>query len=180
MTVTAAQALPMQHVAASRPSIGRRSLPTAVLPPVHGPMSQRWRERPRCPALTAVPSPWRRGRSRHRWPCRVSLSVECVCPGRTRQPRAPDLSLVLPNNKHRNQRAHLSDMPPTSSGRMRSVRTHGPGAVTIAHVSLAPCSASSMLFAPLRPGTGPGLRALTTPVRGTFMGPCAMAGILVA
>jgi len=134
MTATAAQASPTQHVAASRPSIGRRSSPTAVLPRVHGPVSQRWRERPRCPALTVAPSPWRRGRSRHRWQCRVSLSVECVSPGRTRQPRARDLSLVPPNNEHSSQRAHLSDMPLTSSGRMRSVRTHGLGTVTIAHV----------------------------------------------
>lgn len=33
---------------------------------------------------------------------------------------------------------------------------------------LTPCSASSMLFATLRPGRWPGLRALTTPPRGTF------------
>jgi hypothetical protein len=32
---------------------------------------------------------------------------------------------------------------------------------------LAPCSASSMLSASLRPGQWPGLRALTTPARGT-------------
>jgi hypothetical protein len=34
---------------------------------------------------------------------------------------------------------------------------------------LVPCSASSMLFALLRPGRGPGLRALTTPARGTCL-----------
>ena len=38
---------------------------------------------------------------------------------------------------------------------------------TIARLMLAPCSASSMLFASLRPGRRPGLRALTTPPRGT-------------
>jgi hypothetical protein len=38
---------------------------------------------------------------------------------------------------------------------------------TIALFMLAPCSASSMLFAALRPGRRPGLRALTTPPRGT-------------
>ena len=38
---------------------------------------------------------------------------------------------------------------------------------TIAFLMLAPCSASSMLSAPLRPGRRPGLRALTTPPRGT-------------
>lgn len=38
---------------------------------------------------------------------------------------------------------------------------------TIAHFRLAPCLASSMLFASLRPGRRPGLRALTTPARGT-------------
>ena len=38
---------------------------------------------------------------------------------------------------------------------------------TIAPMMLAPCSASSTLSASLRPGRRPGLRALTTPVRGT-------------
>lgn len=38
---------------------------------------------------------------------------------------------------------------------------------TIARFMLAPRSASSMLFASLRPGRWPGLRALTTPPRGT-------------
>jgi len=38
---------------------------------------------------------------------------------------------------------------------------------TIARMMLAPCSTSSMLFASLRPGPWPGLRALTTPARGT-------------
>jgi hypothetical protein len=38
---------------------------------------------------------------------------------------------------------------------------------TIAWMMLAPCSASSMLSASLRPGHRPGLRALTTPARGT-------------
>ena len=38
---------------------------------------------------------------------------------------------------------------------------------TIASMMLAPCSASSVLSASLRPGLWPGLRALTTPARGT-------------
>jgi hypothetical protein len=41
------------------------------------------------------------------------------------------------------------------------------GHSTIAPMTLAPCSASSMLSASLRPGQWPGLRALTTPARGT-------------
>ena len=41
------------------------------------------------------------------------------------------------------------------------------GHATIARMMLAPCSASSMLSAALRPGNRPGLRALTTPARGT-------------
>jgi hypothetical protein len=41
------------------------------------------------------------------------------------------------------------------------------GVATIAPFMLAPCSASSMLCASLRPGQRPGLRALTTPPRGT-------------
>jgi hypothetical protein len=40
---------------------------------------------------------------------------------------------------------------------------------TIAPFMLAPCSASSMLCASLRPCRRPGLRALTTPPRGTCL-----------
>jgi hypothetical protein len=43
------------------------------------------------------------------------------------------------------------------------------GHATIAWMTLAPCSASSMLSASLRPGQWPGLRALTTPARGTYL-----------
>lgn len=96
MTANAAQALPTQHVAASRPSIGRRSPPTAVLLPIECPVSQRWRERPRCPAVRVAPGPWRRGRSRHRRPCRVSLSAQPVCAGclraGVRGPVPPDIT----------------------------------------------------------------------------------------
>ena len=48
------------------------------------------------------------------------------------------------------------------------------GRATIAISILVPCSASSMLSAPLRPGRPPGLRALTTPPHGTFSANCAM------
>jgi hypothetical protein len=41
------------------------------------------------------------------------------------------------------------------------------GHSTITPMMLAPCSVSSMLSASLRPGQWPGLRALTTPARGT-------------
>lgn len=64
---------------------------------------------------------------------------------------------------NRNRSAHV----PRFSG--RNVATLDPRSCcrTIAISILAPCSVSSMLFATLRPGRRPGLRALTTPPRGT-------------
>lgn len=180
MTANAAQASPTQNVAASRPSSGRRSLPTAVLLPIERPVSQRWRERPRCPALRVAPGPWRRGRSRHRWPCRVSPSARCDCPGRIRRPRAP---VASPN--HRGRPRHMSAHV---AGRIlaRFDRTDHDVATlqscphAIARSSLVPCSASSMLFAALRPGTGAGPAGIDDACARHDLGFCAMAGFLMA
>ena len=54
MTENAAEASPTEHVAAHRRSSGPRSLPTAVLLPDERLVSQRWRERPRCHALSVA------------------------------------------------------------------------------------------------------------------------------
>ena len=51
MTENAAEPPPTEQFAASRGSSGRRSLPAAGLLPIKRPVSQRWRERPRCHAL---------------------------------------------------------------------------------------------------------------------------------
>jgi len=110
MTANAAQASPTQHVAASRPSSGRRSPPTAVLLPIERPVSQRWRERPRCPALRLAPGPWRRGRSRHRRPCAVSLSVQPVSSGRNAPPTCRCAWSCLSGQPTREISAHIGKM----------------------------------------------------------------------
>jgi hypothetical protein len=128
MTANAAQASPTQHVAASPPSSGRRFPPTAVLLPIERPVSQRWRERPRCPALRVAPGPWRRGRSRHRRPCRVSLSMQPVGAGRTRRPRAGVRGPVPP------------DITPDKSPRMlaRTIARFGGDNVPLARIDRVP------------------------------------------
>ena len=56
---------------------------------------------------------------------------------------------------------------PRFSDRTHAGSVASSNGTTIASMMLAPCSASSMLSASLRPGPWPGLRALTTPARGT-------------
>jgi hypothetical protein len=55
MTTRAAQVPMLEHVAPSMLSNGRRSLPPAVIRPGQRPMSQQWRERPRCPGPRVAP-----------------------------------------------------------------------------------------------------------------------------
>ena len=57
---------------------GGALVPPSLSASVSQSVNQRWRERPRCPALHGDPRPWRRGRSRHRWSCRISLSARAV------------------------------------------------------------------------------------------------------
>ena len=97
----------------------------------------------------------------------MSLSARTVCAGRTRRPRARLRVQIRRNNaadeSNSNRFARVACFPGRNVrfARSRSWRR------TIAPFMLAPCSASSMLFASLRPGRRPGLRALTTPPRGT-------------
>lgn len=130
---------------------------------------QRWRERPRC---------------RDRWvalalseagsftPSLVRVRVTTLSAslsGRCAPPACPELRLDRPETRGEKQ-----------DGKWSQIRNHGAptcasscacrsGPISIASVSLMPCSPSSMLCAPLRPGQGPGLRALTTPLRGTVL-----------
>jgi hypothetical protein len=71
------------------------------------------------------------------------------------------------NNAEDEANRDRSAYVPRFSG--RNVATLDPRSCcrTIAISILAPCSVSSMLFATLRPGRRPGLRALTAPPRGT-------------
>lgn len=166
MTTRAAQVPMLEHVAPSMLSIGRRSLPPAVIRPGQRPVSQQWRERPRYPGPRVAPGSDDgvvhaiAGRVRCRGPrsqfvrdkraARVAVSVAASFRTSTVRARAP----ICP-------RTGPVPSEPTRRGLRRAVRTR-----TITPLMVAPCSASSMLFAPLRPGRRPGLRALTTPARG--------------
>lgn len=114
------------------------------------------------------PRPSRRGRSRHRWSCRTSSFPRSECAGRTRRPcahlRSDIRRKTMAREPHRNFFGYgrMYSRQNRHGCRPRSRRR------TIACLMLAPCSSSSMLSAPLRPAPWPGLRALTTPPRGTF------------
>lgn len=144
----------------------RRPVPPSRSAPMSQSLNQRWRERPRCPASRVTPG--RRDGVVHaivgRAVCRVS--AQRVRQGETWRPSVCVVGVFLSENQADNhtrawpRRALLLEDP----------RTHGRTtmcACTIACSMLVPCSASSMLFATLRPGRWPGLRALTTPARGT-------------
>jgi hypothetical protein len=141
-------------------------VPTRPRMPIQMSVHQRWRERPRCRALHLTPS------------CRDGVvhaivgRFACRCPDvpfvqENRAARVPiswpDASVEMgPRAAPRSARA-----PARFFSRTRAGLARRSSRATIARMMLAPCSASSMLSAALRPGPWPGLRALTTPARGT-------------
>jgi hypothetical protein len=131
------------------------------------PVNQRWRERPRCPALRVTPG--RRDGVVHAIVGRVARRrFRAVNVQDERAARVHLLGATFAGRKRFADRIEISAgtsnvFPAKRHGcRPRSRRR------TIAFLMLAPCSALSMLSAPLRPGRRPGLRALTTPPRGAF------------
>jgi len=167
MSARSVQVSVSQHLAA-RPQRRRRSLPPSPSVPMSGSVHQRWRERPRCPALRVTPG-------------RRDGVVHAIV-GRVRC-RRPGASVVEEERAHPRARSHVRihrEQPVDESHGNRLLRATGLsrwhvtfaepafGRATIAISILVPCSASSMLSAALRPGQLPGLRALTTPARGTF------------
>ena len=117
-----------------------------------------------------APSARRRGRSRHRWPCQVSAVAQCVCAGGSRPPARSSWWLHSSGQTSAPTAfAILTHRIAMLSGLNVRDHAHRSRSASIAPLSLAPCSASSMLCAPLRPGLWPGLRALTTPARGTVL-----------
>ena len=94
----------------------------------------------------------------------MSLSANPVRAGEPRRPRAHSrrpgaCRCVLAGIGSRTSAVLLKNTT--------TIRDFRSNCTTIAPMMLAPCSASSMLSASLRPGRWPGLRALTTPARGT-------------
>lgn len=154
MRTRAAQVPMLEHVVPSMFSNGRRSLPPAVIRLGPRPVSQQWRERPRCPGRGVAPgsadgvvhaiagrvachSP-RSQFVRDKRAARVAVSVAASFRTSTVRARAPDCPRTGPIQSE-----------PTRYVQGRAVRTR-----TIASLMIAPCSASSMLFAPLRPAEG--------------------------
>ena len=145
----------------------RRSLPTRPRTSLSQPLHKRWRERPHSRAVPLTPACRDGSFTPSRAVPFVVVHMRHSCAGESR----PDM--------HRGARPELTvARVPTCSAGIGSctsrVLRQGPwGAVarsngtTIASMMLAPCSGSSMLSASLRPGPWPGLRALTTPARGS-------------
>ena len=114
MSANRRQMLEAAHVAACT-TTRRRSLPPRPRVPVPMSLHQRWRERPRCRALHLTPGVPGRGRSRHRWSCRVSLSACPVRAGESRRPRAHVRAQMRPQKRadafRRNRFAHEPVLP---------------------------------------------------------------------
>ncbi len=159
MTAIRVQALLPQRLGAHA-SVRRRFVPPLLPQPVSQSQNQRWRERPRCPALSVAPECLDGvvHASVGRVPCRCHACSASA--GRTRNPRACEHvrirlekavgDLVADRIRPRFQLSRKN----VAVGEL----VFAPD--TIASLMLAPCSASSMLFASLRPGRRPGLRGI--------------------
>jgi hypothetical protein len=144
----------------------RRRLPPRPRVPVPMSLHQRWRERPRRCARLLPPLP--PGGFVHaivgrvRCPCLYAHSMQ-----ENRAACAPMFVSSCEEGSGPSDGVAMcsraSPLPRWNGTRSRARI----GCSTIARMMLAPCSASSMLSASLRPGQWPGLRALTTPARGT-------------
>ena len=164
MTASDVQAFLSQHLAADTPW-RRRSVPPSLSVPLSQSVEQRWRERPRCPALRVTQAV-----ETGSFTPSLVVSHVAVFAHRPRRRNAPpartsscrdspeECGLQTEQKSVRARR-----MCSRQKRRFRRCRSRHR---TIALFMLTPCSASSMLFATLRPGPGPGLRALTTPPRG--------------
>ncbi len=165
MSVRVVQAAESQHLAAKARS-RRRPLPPSLSVSVSQSVNQRWRERPRRPVLRVTP-----GRRDGSFTPSLVVPHVTVCSHVSSRTNAPPVPPAFVSRFAGTMRlANGTEISSCSShlfpGR-RHVCRSGFRHRTIALIMLAPCSASSMLFASLRPGRRPGLRALTTPARGT-------------
>jgi hypothetical protein len=175
MTAKHAQALLSQEVAV-RASARRRFVPPSLQESASQSQNQRWRERPRCPALPVAPA--RRGGVVHaivgRVACRCHLCAARA--GRTRRPRAHDRIEV---RRDKAVGDLLTDCVRSRSNLSRKNVAFGESVFapdTIASLMLAPCSASPMLSAALRPGCSPGLQGIDDASARHVSGSYAMVG----
>jgi hypothetical protein len=141
----------------------RRCLPPRPRVPVSMSLHQRWRERPRRRAQRLTQGALT-GSFTPSLVCRVSLFAS---PVRAGEPARTLRGQVRPQKGAEVFRRNRFARGPCSPAERTRVLWRDRTVPTIAPMMLAPCSASSMLSASLRPGRWPGLRALTTPARGT-------------
>jgi hypothetical protein len=157
----------------------RRSVPPRSRAPVPRSLHQRWRERPHCPASRVTPS--RRDGVVHAIVGRVAC--RCLCARFVPDERAARVHIFV-SGSCRNKTADESNGIVRAYAQVSRTKHHvcAPRSCyrTIAFLMLAPCSAPSMLFASLRPGRWPGLRALTTPPRGTSGSYAMVVGVSIA
>lgn len=155
----------LQHLRASV-RVRRRSVPPSLPVQVSRSVHERWRERPRCPARRVTQA--RGGGVVH------AIGGRAACPYLRTEIVADECAARVPVFASR-FRGTTESMDRQKSGasnprlftRKLALAESRTARRTIARSMLAPGSASSMLFASLRPGLRPGLRALTTPPRGT-------------
>jgi len=167
MTANRIQASRLQQLAASTTS-RRRSVPPSPPEPVSQSLTNDGVKTTPLSCPASDPTLSRRGRSRHRWSCLVVVFVRPVRAGRTRRPRARVRIQIRRTERAEEVVQKSVRARAYVSWKKRHVCKYRSWRRTIAPFMLAPCSASSMLCASLRPGQRPGLRALTTPPRGTI------------
>jgi hypothetical protein len=165
MSTNRRQTLEAAYVAASS-TTRRRCLPPRPRVPMPVSLHLRWRERPRRRALRLTPA--RPDGVVHAIVGRVAgRYLRAQIGQEKRAVRASDCAPRFSQTKCADESAGTRPRTRPVLRRPRQHSAPGTSAVTIASMMLAPCSASSMLSASLRPGRWPGLRALTTPPRGT-------------
>jgi hypothetical protein len=153
MTANCVQAFLRQQLDATA-SVRRRFVPPSLPEPVSQSQNQRWRERPRCPALPVAPE-------RHDGVVHASVGRvpgrrdECSArAGRTRRPRAHDRVQVRRDKAVGDPLANRVRSRGHVSRKNVAFATQDFAPDTIAPSMLAPCSASSTLFARFDPAEG--------------------------
>ena len=177
MNAHSVQAPVLQRLAADEQP-RRRSVPPSSSVLVSQSVNQRWRERPRCPARRVTPGRRDGSFTPSLVVPHVNVYPHTSC--RTNAPPVPHAfvsrfagTMRLANGTEISSCA--SHLFPERRHVCRSRFRHR----TIALIMLAPCSASSMLFASHRPGLAAGPSGIDDACARHDLGYCAMAGFLM-
>lgn len=155
-------------------------MPPSLPESVSQSLNQRWRERPRCPASRVTPG--RRVGVVHAIVGRAAC--RCVRAQVLQDERAARVFVFVSRFAGMKRRMNRTEIGSRASlrfpGRNLAFADPDLAVAPIADFSLAPCSASSTLFASLRPGASAGPAGVDNACARHVHGPYAMAGILVA